>query len=134
MVNPINPGAAAATYGLPSSQPERPPSLPEPAVQVTAASEATGSGNATSGTLNRQDGQQPDNSAPLEKALEMLNNNLKAWSTGMRFDVDPEAQRVVVSIIDNETGDVLRTVPSDAVIRVAKMIVQLQGKSVDTRV
>ncbi|MDS1141148.1 flagellar protein FlaG [Pusillimonas sp. SM2304] len=134
MVNPITPGAAAATYGLPSSQPERPVSLPEPAVQVTAASEATDSGNATGGTLNRQDGQQPDGSAPLEKALEMLNSNLKAWSTGMRFDVDPEAQRVVVSIIDNETGDVLRTVPSDAVIRVAKMIVQLQGKSVDTRV
>jgi flagellar protein FlaG len=59
---------------------------------------------------------------------------MKAWATGMRFDMDPEAQRVVVSIIDSETGEVLRTVPTDAVIRVAKMIVQLQGRSVDTRV
>jgi len=133
MVNPINPGIANAAYGLPSSQPERPVSLPEPAVQVTVASEAKDSGNATSGLQNQQNGQ-PDESASLNKALEALNNNLKAWSTGMRFDVDPEAQRVVVSIIDNETGDVLRTVPSDAVIRMAKMIVQLQGKSVDTRV
>ena len=58
---------------------------------------------------------------------------MQAWSTGMRFDVDDDAQRVVVSIIDSATGEVLRTVPSDAVIRVAKMIVQLQGKGIDTQ-
>ena len=58
---------------------------------------------------------------------------MQAWSTGMRFDVDDDAQRVVVSIIDSATGEVLRTVPSDAVIRVAKMIVQLQGKGINTQ-
>jgi flagellar protein FlaG len=51
----------------------------------------------------------------------------------MRFDIDEDAQRVVVSIVDSATGEVLRTVPTDAVLRVAKMIVQLQGKSIDTR-
>jgi flagellar protein FlaG len=51
----------------------------------------------------------------------------------MRFHVDEDAQRVVVSIVDNKTGEVLRTVPSEAVLKVAKMIVQMQGQTVNTR-
>lgn len=132
MVNPIASGVAAVPFGAPSADFERPVSLPEPAVQVTKPSETLNSGNSTSTQRDRED--LPKGLDPLAKALDMLNNNMKAWSTGMRFDVDPEAQRVVVSIIDSETGDVLRTVPTDAVIRVAKMIVQLQGRSVDTKV
>lgn len=77
--------------------------------------------------------QNTDGDTALEKTLEQLNDSMQAWSTGMRFDVDEDAQRIVVSIVDSATGEVLRTVPSDAVIRVAKMIVQLQGGSIDTR-
>ncbi|WP_228255772.1 flagellar protein FlaG [Pollutimonas thiosulfatoxidans] len=98
-------------------------------MKVTAADESLSSGSATTGQ-RQQD--LPAGMDPLGEALEALNGSMKAWATGMRFDVDPEAQRVVVSIIDSETGDVLRTVPTDAVIRVAKMIVQLQGRSIDT--
>jgi flagellar protein FlaG len=36
--------------------------------------------------------------------------------------------------VDNTTGEVLRTVPSDAVIQIAKMIVQLQGNQVSVKV
>lgn len=67
----------------------------------------------------------------LDKALEGLNQSMQAWSTGIRFNIDEEAQRLVVSIVDNSTGEVLRTVPSDAVIQIAKMIVQLQGNAVN---
>lgn len=130
MVNPIATGLAAAPYALPADI-ERPASLPEPAVQVTRADQALSSGTAT-GELRRQD--LPEGMDPLGEALKALNSNMEAWSTGMRFDMDPEAQRVVVSIIDSETGDVLRTIPTDAVIRVARMIVQLQGRNVDTKV
>ncbi|UTM03886.1 flagellar protein FlaG [Alcaligenes sp. NLF5-7] len=51
----------------------------------------------------------------------------------MRFDMDEDAQRLVVSIIDSNTGEVLRTVPSEAVIQVARMIVQLQGTMINTQ-
>jgi flagellar protein FlaG len=47
--------------------------------------------------------------------------------------MDEDAQRLVVSIVDNETGEVLRKVPSDAVLQVAKMIVQMQGGGVNTK-
>jgi len=130
MVNPITSNPAAAPFGLIAVDVERPASLPEPAVQVTAAAE-TGVGR--DAAARTRAGGPWEVEHPLDKALEAVNASMKAWSTGMRFDVDPEAQRIVVSIVDSESGEVLRTVPTDAVIRVARMIVQLQGKSVDTR-
>ncbi|HRK84944.1 MAG TPA: flagellar protein FlaG [Alcaligenes faecalis] len=69
----------------------------------------------------------------LDDTLEQINDSLQAWSTGIRFNMDDEAQRLVVSIVDNSTGEVLRTVPSDAVIQIAKMIVQLQGNAVSVK-
>lgn len=69
----------------------------------------------------------------LDDTLDQINSSLQAWSTGIRFDMDDEAQRLVVSIVDNSTGEVLRTVPSDAVIQIAKMIVQLQGNAVSVK-
>ncbi len=70
----------------------------------------------------------------LDDTLDQINNSLQAWSTGIRFNMDDEAQRLVVSIVDNSTGEVLRTVPSDAVIQIAKMIVQLQGNAISVKV
>ena len=70
----------------------------------------------------------------LDDTLDQINNSLQAWSTGIRFNMDDEAQRLVVSIVDNSTGEVLRTVPSDAVIQIAKMIVRLQGNAVSVKV
>ncbi len=136
MVNPIASGITNLPQAPMAADFERPPALPEAAVTVTPSSEARDSGNATTGTRAEPNNLSNlgDTKSSLDKAIDMVNDSMKAWATGMRFDVDPEAQRVVVSIIDSETGDVLRTVPSDAVIRVAKMIVQLQGTSIDTKV
>ncbi|HEY9280308.1 MAG TPA: flagellar protein FlaG [Eoetvoesiella sp.] len=129
MVNPLVSNVGSVPVSPVGIEPERPARLPEPAMQVTATAETIKANNALSSP--RQGDSDSQNS--LEKALELVNSSMEAWSTGMRFDVDPEAQRVVVSIIDSATGEVLRTVPSDAVIRVAKMIVQLQGQSVNTK-
>jgi flagellar protein FlaG len=99
-------------------------------MQVTASNETLGSGSSTS---TRQQQEQGESNTPFDKALEQVNESMKAWDTGMRFDLDTEAERMVVSIIDSATGEVLRTIPNEAVIRVAKMIVQLQGNLVNTK-
>lgn len=69
----------------------------------------------------------------IDSALEQLNENMRAWATGVRFDVDPDTQRLVVSLVDNESGDVIRTVPSDAVLQISKMIAQFQGNGINTK-
>jgi flagellar protein FlaG len=104
---------------------------PDAAVQVTQTEQGSLQGNAANsqegGMGNSTAGQSPHN------ALDKVNKAMEAWSTGMRFEMDEDAQRLVVSIVDNETGEVLRKVPSDAVLQVAKMIVQMQGGGVNTK-
>lgn len=102
--------------------------LPSAATTVTPVKET--------GTDTKLQQRWPDKRAAIsdkDNALEQINSSLQAWSTGIRFKMDDEAQRLVVSIINNETGEVLRKVPSDAVIQIAKMIVQLQGNAVDVK-
>ncbi|HUH40596.1 MAG TPA: flagellar protein FlaG [Castellaniella sp.] len=126
-------GISQALAAIAASQgtAQRPDVLPLPTTRPAAESTSS-SGAATTGGESQGD-PLPGQVSSLEKALESVNSNLQAWSTGMRFEIDEDAQRLVVSIIDSETGDVLRTVPSDAVLRVARMIVQLQGSGVDAR-
>lgn len=128
MVNPISPSPFAISADL--TAPELPAAMTRAAIQVSPAAQSSKPETATGGSQSNQPGL---SETPLEKTIEHLNNSMQAWATGMRFDIDEDAQRVVVSIVDSTSGEVLRTVPSDAVLRVAKMIVQLQGGSIDAR-
>lgn len=131
MVNPSPSSAGFAASGQAPAQFERPVVLPEAAVQVTQTEQASLQGNAAGSQQQQGFGQGGEQ--PHANALEKVNQAMQAWSTGMRFEMDEDAQRLVVSIVDNETGEVLRKVPSEAVLQVAKMIVKLQGSGVDTQ-
>lgn len=104
------------------------PTTVDASLAVKPAAEATDSNGARDAASNPQ--QQPQE--PLEKALDDINQQMKAWATQLQFEIDPDINRVVVSIVDSNTGDVVRTIPSDAVLRIAKMIVKLQGNAVET--
>lgn len=135
MIDPLGSSLSALTTNPALLAAERSAQQPEAAVRVTRTEEPQANGSSTSQSQGSmpEDDNPGDRKSALEKALDTVNSNLQAWSTGMRFDIDEDAQRVVISIIDSSTGEVLRTVPSDAVLRVAKMIVQLQGTTVDTK-
>lgn len=97
---------------------------PEPAVQVTQVAGARNGGNATAqqGGIPARDG-----STSVEEAFEEINAAMQAWDTGMRFEIDEDTHKVVVSIVDTKSGEVLRQIPSEEVLHIAKMITQFQG-------
>lgn len=129
MVNPIISGLSATAISPIAAEPGRTSTIPEASQQVTATMASTNSNDSNQGN-NPLKG---DSAGALERAIKLANNNLHAWSTGMEFKVDPDSKRVVISITDSKTGKVLRTIPTDAVLRVAKMITQLQEKSINTK-
>lgn len=134
MIHPIGNQLTPASLGLTPVASERLAGKPEPAIQVTPGEDAQSG-------ASRQAGQQDPALKPypeppkssLEKALESVNESLKAWATGVRFEMDKDAQQLVISIVDNSSGEVIKTIPSEAMLRIAKMIVQLQGAGVDTK-
>lgn len=69
----------------------------------------------------------------LEEISELLNFEMKARSTNLDFQVDKPTNRVVVKVINRDTGDVIREVPSEAILRVSKNIEALKGILFDGR-
>jgi uncharacterized FlaG/YvyC family protein len=45
--------------------------------------------------------------------------------TSARFEVDPVARRVVLKVLDDRTGEVIRQVPPEESLAVAKVLEQL---------
>jgi len=62
----------------------------------------------------------------LDEISELLNFEMKARSTNLNFSVDEPTNRVVVKVINNDTGEVIREVPSAAILRVSKNIEALK--------
>ena len=135
----LTPIAAPLTLPVTAAMAAPPP--PAAALVVTASAKSTDAGSSQAD--NRQSADQPqplqtlrsteEGSNPyLDKALDELNQQMRAWDTNLHFEVDPDIHRIVVSIMDSESGDVLRTIPTEAVIHAAKMLVKMQGLAIET--
>lgn len=64
----------------------------------------------------------PDDGAMLDKAIEELNRYVAGSRTDLRFAIDKDAGQLVVSIIDAESGQVLRQMPSLEALRIARYL------------
>lgn len=52
---------------------------------------------------------------------------LKTTTIGLRFEIDDTTHRVITKVIDKETGDLIRQMPTEEVLRIARAIDKLQG-------
>lgn len=68
----------------------------------------------------------------MKEAIEELNSQLWGWSVQLQFEIDQETNQVVALLVDAATGKVVRSVPSEAQLRIAKMIIKFQGQAVNT--
>lgn len=58
----------------------------------------------------------------VEQAVKEINDHLQLIRRNLEFSVDKDTQRVVVKVIDAETGEVVRQIPPDAVLELAKFL------------
>lgn len=61
----------------------------------------------------------------LEEPIERINSALRP--RGLEFDVSDESSRIIARVIDRETGDVIRQIPGEEVLAVARRIEEMQG-------
>jgi flagellar protein FlaG len=52
---------------------------------------------------------------------------MKAGNQGLSFAVDPSSERPVVTVRNTETGEVVRQIPNEVVIRIGRSIDELKG-------
>lgn len=64
----------------------------------------------------------PASAAELDQAVTELNHYVAGSRTDLQFRVDDEVGRLVVSIVDSQSGQVLRQMPSEDALRIARYL------------
>ncbi len=68
--------------------------------------------------------------APPKKIEEIASEvqiQLKRLNTELRFEVDNESKETIVRIIDNETGELIRQIPSEEMLAIRARMEELIG-------
>lgn len=60
-------------------------------------------------------------------ALAEINESLRMAAIGVQFEFDKEADTMIVKVVDVESGELIRQMPSEEVVRISKALGKLQG-------
>jgi flagellar protein FlaG len=63
----------------------------------------------------------------VEEAVARLNEQMEANGRKLGFSVDDRLNKQIVRVVNKETGEVVRQIPNEVVIRVANSIEDLKG-------
>jgi flagellar protein FlaG len=61
----------------------------------------------------------------ITKAVDESNDLLASIKSGLQFGVDEDTGRMIVKVIDSDTGEVIRQLPSKEMLEVAKALKSL---------
>jgi len=63
----------------------------------------------------------------IQKSIEDLNKKMDILNSQLRIEVDKDTGIQVVKIIDSETKEVIRQLPPDVILKIAKYIDEVTG-------
>ena len=63
----------------------------------------------------------------VNEAVKQLNNAMKVMSQGLEFSIDQDVQKIVVKVVDQQTKDVIRQIPTTEALEIAKALDRVQG-------
>ncbi len=63
----------------------------------------------------------------LSRAVDITNKFMLALSQNLQFSIDKDTSKVVVKLVDNSTKEVIRQMPSEEMLSLAKALDKLQG-------
>ena len=70
----------------------------------------------------------------LDQAVRLMNERMEDGGRGLAFKVDPSVNRPVVTVTNQETGEVIRQIPNEVIIRMARSIDQTKGNLLNAKV
>jgi flagellar protein FlaG len=63
----------------------------------------------------------------IQEAIDRLNQQLKANGRDLSFQIDEEINRPIITVRNIETGEVVRQIPSEEIVRMAHSIEEGKG-------
>ena len=71
--------------------------------------------------------------AAVAKAVAAVKEALKPVGGGLEFAVDQSSGRTIVTVVDLETQQVIRQIPSEEMVELARVLERLQGLLLNNR-
>ena len=69
----------------------------------------------------------------LEEAIKRLNDQMQQHNRNLSFSMDQSTKSLVIVVKNSETGEVVRQIPEESVLRVAHNMENLKGLMLNTR-
>jgi flagellar protein FlaG len=132
-ISPINPVAGEDVWQMSQTTRQQTAALQTTAVAAPGGAAKTGAGD-NAGNAENTDGKEAGASLQNKQAhevLESINHTFKMLEIGLQFEIDSDYKDVIVKVVDKESGNVIRQIPSEAMVRVAKEIDKLKGLLVE---
>lgn len=107
-----NPGAAPAAVELKPQKAAAPVELPEQAVQAVGKLDAS----------------------TVKSAAEQINKFLQQFDRNLQFSVDDDTGVNIVRVIDTQSQEVIRQMPTEEMLAIAKALDKLQGLLIKDKV
>ncbi|MDO4720806.1 MAG: flagellar protein FlaG [Peptostreptococcaceae bacterium] len=86
------------------------------------------------GSENIKIGEYPaDSQVRVEESVEHLNRELKSMETNLRFSIHKKTKQIMVKIIDTNTDEVIREIPSEKVLDMVAAMMERAGLFMDKR-
>ena len=133
-------GSAMGTRNLPT---ERPPArdasaaqqgtLPGNAVQAnpqTGASQQVKDSEKTGDGTNRQD---PNSLEKVQQAMEEVRKAISPVAQDLLFSIDQDTGKTVIKVMDASTDELIRQIPSEEILSIAKALDKLQGLLIEQK-
>lgn len=63
----------------------------------------------------------------IRQSLRDINQVLATWSISVQFQIDPDFKDVIIKVVDQESGKLIRQIPTEDVVRISKAMDNLKG-------
>jgi flagellar protein FlaG len=73
----------------------------------------------------------PVGEVQTEHAVREINEALKVLSTSLHFEIDERSGKTLVKVVDRDSGELLRQIPSEATLQIARSLDKLVGHLVN---
>ena len=72
--------------------------------------------------------------AQVKEAVQQLNDFMKHFSTTLNFTIDSDTKQIVVKVLNQQTGELIRQIPSEEALKLAKAADSLKGLIISAKV
>ena len=114
-----------ATNGLTAPQPQRTAVTPGSTTAAKPAAPAATDSNPTGKAASKDDAQAE--LKEVKQAVSDINKAMQFMSRQLEFSVDTDSERTVVKVIDQQTREVIRQMPTKEALEIGKALEKAQG-------